>query len=164
MKTFIESAKCNTFENSLSDRLENYNIEEVGSYIFRFQGFSSFFVSGHFINFEVNECHTNRLFCNKIWQATKFTKKWFELVSEKQTLAPVKPDQLLIMDKWILSRLNKLVVTANASFQSYDFHVAVSALKTFLYYDFCDVYLVSDISFCRIFIPFIQVHFEQYFI
>lgn len=68
---------------------------------------------------------------------------WFKTVSEKQKISTITDYQLSVMDKWILSRLSKLVNTTNAALQSHDFHIAVTGLKTFLYHDFCDVYLVS---------------------
>lgn len=101
------------------------------------------FIADLYINFDVSECHANKLFCNKLWQATKFTKKWFQTVSETQHLPSIDVDEISIMDKWILSRLSKLVDTANRSLESHDFHVTVTALKDFLHHNFCDVYVVS---------------------
>lgn len=47
------------------------------------------------------------------------------------------------LDKWILSRLAHMVSEVNKALAASDFHVATSALKTFLYSEFCDFYLVS---------------------
>jgi len=47
------------------------------------------------------------------------------------------------VDKWILSRLAHMVSEVNKSLTASDFHIATSALKTFLYGEFCDFYLVS---------------------
>lgn len=55
--------------------------------------------------------------------------------------------KLLPMDRWILSRLSAMVETVDEAIGKYDFHVATGALKDFLYYDFCDVYLVSKSSY-----------------
>ncbi|KAJ8954030.1 hypothetical protein NQ318_004323 [Aromia moschata] len=119
-------------------------IPECGSDALRFT-LLSHNIKNHFINFDVNECHTNKLFCNKIWQATKFVRLWFDAVSEEQTLrnSDVAETPLSPMDKWILSRLSFMVDTVNEGLENFDFHVSTAALKNFLYYDFCDVYLVS---------------------
>lgn len=101
------------------------------------------FRAGHFINFDVPECHTNKLFCNKIWQATKFAKMWTEQVREAGNLVDVKMEKLGRMDRWILSRMTEMVDRVSHGIENYDFHVATSSLKNFLYYEFCDVYLVS---------------------
>lgn len=113
---------------------------QVSKYVTR-----SYFTA-HFINFDVRECQTNKYFCNKIWQATKFAKMWTEQVREAGNLSEVKPENLPNMDRWILSRMSDMVVRVNAAFENYDFNIATSCLKNFLYYDFCDVYLVSSID------------------
>lgn len=51
------------------------------------------------------------------------------------------------IDEWILSRLTKMVESANRGMANSDFHVVTAALKDFLYFDFCDVYLVSKLLF-----------------
>lgn len=48
------------------------------------------------------------------------------------------------MDHWILSRLSFLLATAKVEMEEFEFHRVTAALKQFLYYDFCDVYLVSN--------------------
>lgn len=101
------------------------------------------FLTDHFINFDVRECHTNRLFCNKLWQATKFTKLRTNQVDEVGNLTEVDFSSLPLMNKWILSRLSRMTDSVNEGIRTYDFHVATKALKDFLYYDFCDVFLVS---------------------
>ncbi|XP_018564087.1 valine--tRNA ligase-like [Anoplophora glabripennis] len=117
-------------------------IPECGSDALRFT-LMSHNVKNHFINFDVNECYTNKTFCNKIWQATKFVKLWFSNVSKGQDLREAEIDVrcLTLMDKWALSRLSFMVDTVNDGLRGYNFHVATAALKNFLYYDFCDVYL-----------------------
>ena len=47
------------------------------------------------------------------------------------------------LDKWILSRLAYMVSEVNKALAASDFHIATSTLKTFLYSEFCDFYLVS---------------------
>lgn len=97
------------------------------------------------INFDVTECHTNKLFGNKIWQATKFTLMWIDKVKQAQARdqfdSPVV--QLSLIDRWILSRLCRMLRKVQQGVESYDFYLATAALKNFLYYEFCDVYLVS---------------------
>lgn len=50
------------------------------------------------------------------------------------------------MDKWILSRLANTLVTIERSMDDFNFHIATTALKTFFYTNFCDVYLVNSID------------------
>lgn len=121
------------------------------------------YITGHIINFDISECHTNRLFCNKIWQATKFTKMWFKNVSESQNLPVVELHQLAVMDKWILSRLSDFVNAANTALESYDLNKGVCAIKNFLYNDFCDVYLVSDSRFKPFYETYCHLFFQLIF-
>lgn len=51
--------------------------------------------------------------------------------------------ELSKLDRWILSRLADMVSEVNKALGTSDFHFATSALKTFLYSEFCDFYLVS---------------------
>lgn len=92
----------------------------------------------------MEECKTNKFFGNKLWQATKFTNKWMETISLNQNVKQIEIETLGEMDKWILSKLSYMVDVLNESLHKFELHVATSALKNFLYYEFCDVYLVSD--------------------
>lgn len=82
------------------------------------------------------ECQTNKFFCNKVWQASKYI---LLMTSEKVSQ---KPTNMTIIDCWILSRLSLMVNIVNDAFTQRDFHKAIVAIKQFLYYEFCDFYLV----------------------
>jgi valyl-tRNA synthetase len=114
-------------------------IPECGTDALRFT-LCSHNVKNHFINFDVQECYTNKLFCNKIWQATRFTNSAMDKMAP-DSLKPTKFDELAVMDRWILSRLSHLVQVSKESLQMYDFHVTTASIKDFLYFNFCDVYL-----------------------
>uniref|UniRef100_A0A182T9B4 valine--tRNA ligase n=1 Tax=Anopheles maculatus TaxID=74869 RepID=A0A182T9B4_9DIPT len=105
-------------------------------------------VKNHFIHFNVQEAHTNKLFFNKIWQATRYTLGCTDrfggaLNGVDQTSEELRKqaEQLTLMDRWILSRLGRTVQQCREAFESYNFHLATAALKTFFYSNFCDVYL-----------------------
>ncbi|KAH1008567.1 hypothetical protein HUJ05_009112 [Dendroctonus ponderosae] len=102
-------------------------------------------VKSHVINFDVSECHTNKLFGNKIWQATKFTLLWTGKVSAAQGgFAHWGPSvELAPMDRWILSKLTQMLQAIEGAMEAHEFHGATAALKQFLYYEFCDVYLLE---------------------
>ncbi|XP_078041025.1 valyl-tRNA synthetase, mitochondrial isoform X2 [Augochlora pura] len=87
------------------------------------------------INFDMMECQTNKLFCNKVWQASKYV---ILVTSGKQCQ---KPKCLTIIDRWILNQLSIAVQATNDAFLQRDFHKAIASLKSFLYYQFCDLYL-----------------------
>lgn len=91
----------------------------------------------------MNECHTNKLFFNKIWQATKYTIQLHEKADLNPSHLPkeLKANALTEMDRWILSRLGGTVLQFNQAMNEYNFHLATAALKSFFYTNFCDVYL-----------------------
>jgi valyl-tRNA synthetase len=62
----------------------------------------------------------------------------------------ISQSELSKLDKWILSRLAHMVSEVNKALSALDLHIATSALKTFLYSDFCDFYLVSEYMCCGI--------------
>ncbi|KAL0810500.1 hypothetical protein ABMA28_010623 [Loxostege sticticalis] len=96
-------------------------------------------IKSHFVNFDVDMCHANKLFCNKIWQSVKYTQLSYNklsVIDEKIT-----DEDLTYFDKWILSRLTDMVDTINSNMDSYNFHLATKALRTLIYNEFCDVYL-----------------------
>lgn len=82
------------------------------------------------------ECQTNKFFLNKIWQAGKYVL----LMTSKQVYQ--EPTNMTIIDQWILSRLSLMINIVNDSFMQRDFHKAIASMKQFLYYEFCDFYLV----------------------
>ncbi|KAG5677754.1 hypothetical protein PVAND_007485 [Polypedilum vanderplanki] len=99
-------------------------------------------IKQHVINFDINDCITNKLFFNKIWQASKFAINYAETKNLKiYDMKNLKGIELSEIDFWILSRLGNTIETVSKSIENYNFHFATAALKTFFYNNFCDVYL-----------------------
>lgn len=123
------------------EKLFPNGIPECGTDALRFT-LLSHNIKSHFINFDANECHTNKLFFNKIWQATRFVvaahQKWSFEDSTHWT-----EKSLTTMDRWILSRLAQTVKIVDEAMNVYQFHIATAALRTFFYQNMCDVYLVK---------------------
>ncbi|XP_072386333.1 probable valine--tRNA ligase, cytoplasmic [Diabrotica undecimpunctata] len=130
------------FERCLQSQKKMFpqGIPECGSDALRFT-LVSHNIKNMYINFDVSECYTNKLFCNKIWQATKFTKHWFAEVSGRQELKTVDFDQLTDVDYWILSKLTFMIDKVIDGIEDFDFYICTNALKNFLYFEFCDIYL-----------------------
>lgn len=58
------------------------------------------------------------------------------------------PKTFTVIDQWILSRLSRLVETVNHELDDKNFYRAVSAIREFVHYEFCDYYVVSFIFKC----------------
>ncbi|TKR80167.1 hypothetical protein L596_014287 [Steinernema carpocapsae] len=95
---------------------------------------------GRDINLDVLRIEGYRRFCNKIWQATKFTM--MQLGADYKPEAEFKIcGKESTLDQWILSRLAEAVTTCNSGFEGYKFQEITTAIYHFWLYDFCDVYL-----------------------
>uniref|UniRef100_A0A182FGE6 Valine--tRNA ligase n=2 Tax=Anopheles albimanus TaxID=7167 RepID=A0A182FGE6_ANOAL len=131
-------------EKSLAGQRKMFpsGIPECGTDALRFT-LCSANVKNHFIHFNVQDAHTNKLFFNKIWQATRYTLGCLERfppnVASRQLQEQLASAPL--MARWILSRLASTVQACHDGFEGYNFHLATAALKTFFYSNLCDVYL-----------------------
>ena len=93
------------------------------------------------VSFDVTECQQNKFFCNKIWQVSKYV---LLMTSDD----PIKiPKTYTVIDQWILSRLSWMVETVNYELDQQNFYKAVTAIKEFIYYEFCDYYVVCTLIF-----------------
>jgi len=79
-------------------------------------------------------------FLRKFWNAFRFINmhiKDFKLtISEDEIKKNLNP-----MDKWILSKLNRLLAEVTYSIGSYNFANAVNKIQSFIWHDFCDEYI-----------------------
>ena len=112
------------------------------------------------LNVDVNFIYTCAAFCNKIWQATRFFLLAHERLQETETyhISEVEKmsnlawlhsnhGKLRLEDKWILSKYATTVKEVNENLEKRDFHLAVRALRSFLYSDLCDVYVEASKPF-----------------
>ncbi|MBQ2683086.1 MAG: valine--tRNA ligase [Thermoguttaceae bacterium] len=78
-----------------------------------------------------------RNFCNKLWNASRF------VMMNLEGYQPIKIDasQLLLEDRWILSRLAEVIQAVTASLESFRFSEAARALYDFAWDEFCSFYL-----------------------
>lgn len=100
-------------------------------------------IKSHFVDFDVNKCHANSRFFNKIWQATRYTITSHERFNlNVRDVVELEKLKLTDMDRYILSRLDNALRRINEAMNCYNLHIATGALKNFFYGDLCDVYLV----------------------
>jgi valyl-tRNA synthetase len=82
---------------------------------------------------------TYRNFANKIWNATRFSLLNSE--GAKVDHDSLMTADLVLADRWIISRLNRTATDLNKALEKYEFHTAVSLLYHFFWDDFCDWYI-----------------------
>lgn len=78
-----------------------------------------------------------RNFCNKLWNASRFAI----MNLEGYTSGPIAGTDLLLEDRWILSRLATTAKIINAELGEYRFDAATRALRDFTWNEFCDWYV-----------------------
>ncbi|MFC7545435.1 valine--tRNA ligase [Plantactinospora sp. GCM10030261] len=79
----------------------------------------------------------SRNFCNKLWNATRFA-----LMNGATTAGPLPdPADLGPVDRWILSRLQRVVAEADEQFEAYEFAKVCDTLYHFAWDDVCDWYV-----------------------
>ena len=92
---------------------------------------------GNDMRFYVEKCEAMRNFANKIWNASRFLM--MNLTVEDCTLPPL--EELELEDKWVLSRLNKLIRDVTANLDSYELGVASANVYDFIWDTYCDWYI-----------------------
>ncbi|MHA1777929.1 MAG: valine--tRNA ligase [Promethearchaeia archaeon] len=80
-------------------------------------------------------------FCNKIWQATRYVLGNIEQNESIISFKEIDTSLLQIPDRWILSKLNKLIQQVNEYMENYDYLRMTRELKNFFWADYCDWYL-----------------------
>ncbi|MBU4482681.1 MAG: valine--tRNA ligase [Actinobacteria bacterium] len=91
-----------------------------------------------------------RNFANKLWNASKFV---ISNLSESRNIDNINIDHLSLglWDRWILSRLNRVVKGVEKNLRKYNFSFASKLLNNFLWNDYCDWYIES--AKVRIYFP-----------
>jgi valyl-tRNA synthetase len=110
-------------------------IEEYGADALRFT-LGHIAVPGRDVFLSEERIAGSRHFCNKIWNASRFT------LMNLEGFRPEDVDETLLeytlADRWILSALNGLIETMDEYFEAYNFSEACRALYEFFWSDFCD--------------------------
>ncbi len=78
-----------------------------------------------------------RNFCNKLWNAARFVV----LNLEHYGPGAVKPDELKLEDRWILSRLSVVSAELTEQLDRYQLDGATRTLRDFVWNEFCDWYV-----------------------
>jgi len=81
-----------------------------------------------------------RNFANKIWNATRFVLSNLGLSAQAGQATWNLSNQATV-DKWIISRNNRLVADVNRLMESYQFGEAARQIQEFLWNEFCDWYI-----------------------
>jgi valyl-tRNA synthetase len=94
---------------------------------------------GSDVKLSVKRIEGYRHFCNKLWNAYRFLAG--HLREGEAGAAPVPEGDLILPDRWILTRLAEVTTEVTESLAAYRFNDAASVLYQFLWHEYCDWYL-----------------------
>ena len=83
-----------------------------------------------------------RNLCNKLWNASKFATMMLEKTPPSGSL-PLDPEELTLIDRWMISRVVDATNKINTALRSYMFKDYADTLYDLFWRDFCDWYLES---------------------
>ena len=132
-------------------------IEKYGADSLRFSVISGT-TMGNDIRYMPEKLEQASNFANKIWNAAKFIT--MNLVDDKDIIDFSKnvynndtkkynSDLLKVEDRWILTKLEKLVSEVTQNIENYDLGIALDKIYNFLWNEFCDWYI--EISKTRLY-------------
>ncbi|AEO08155.1 valine--tRNA ligase [Buchnera aphidicola] len=90
------------------------------------------------IKWDMNRLKGYRNFCNKLWHASRF------VINNTQNHQFIKfnmNDDMILVNKWILIKLNHTIKLYRQSLDTYRFDIASNILYDFIWNIFCDWYL-----------------------
>ena len=90
---------------------------------------------GNDMRFYYERVEAARNFANKVWNASRFIM----MNMEGKTIT--KPEAFEPADKWIISKLNRLVKEVTDNMDSFELGIAVQKVYDFIWDEFCDWYI-----------------------
>jgi len=91
---------------------------------------------GNDMRFYNERVEASRNFANKIWNASRFV-----LMNLDDNASDKLPEILELEDKWIISKLNDLVVEVTKDLDKFELGIAVQKLYDFIWDELCDWYI-----------------------
>ncbi|HET91989.1 MAG TPA: valine--tRNA ligase [Chloroflexi bacterium] len=92
------------------------------------------------MNLDQRRLEGARNFANKVWQAARFVL----MNSADSDRLDLAFDGVQLADRWILSRLNRLIESVTRLFESYQYGEAGRQIHDFLWSEYCDWYLEAS--------------------
>jgi valyl-tRNA synthetase len=143
-----EGQKMSKSKGNVIDPLEV--MEEYGTDAVRFT-LAIMAAPGTDISLSQDKMLSYRAFANKIWNAARFVllnleslrsrmSRGFSIDSAATTFA-TKKNELTLIDRWILSRLNSIINLINQALEEFRFHEASHELYHFFWHELCDWYI-----------------------
>ncbi len=95
---------------------------------------------GNDMRFYYERVEAARNFANKVWNASRFIMMNMASFTEKGREI-TEPEALEPVDKWIISRLNRLTKEVTENMDGFELGIAVQKVYDFIWDEFCDWYI-----------------------
>ena len=118
-------------------------IEKYGSDALRYTQLTSS-TPGLDMNLDPRRLESARNFTNKIWQAARFVLSNLDTGYSMLDIDQSLISNLDLADRWILSRLNRLVQNVTRLFENYQYGEAGRQIHDFLWGEYCDWYIEAS--------------------
>ena len=115
-------------------------IEKYGADSMRFSVISGT-TMGNDIKYMPEKLEQASNFANKIWNAAKFILMSISPKEEILNYEISTDKELNLSDKWIVSKLNRLIKEITENIEKYDLGVALDKIYSFVWNDFCNWYI-----------------------
>lgn len=112
-------------------------IEQFGADTLRFTLISTS-VPGNDMRLHQERFEAIRNFCNKVWNASRFTLMNLEDFDSESF---IPEENYSLADRWIISRFQQTLKEVNSFMERYDFGAAAKLIYEFLWNEFCDWYI-----------------------
>ena len=123
----ITTATRNQFPNGIA----SYGTDSLR---FTFCSLASF---NRELRFDMTRMDSHRNFCNKLWNAARYVL----IHTQESPVTIPNPEAYSIVDRWIWSRLQALIVTVEQQIHQYRFDWLAKTLYEFVWNEYCDWYL-----------------------
>ena len=96
------------------------------------------------MNLDTRRLEGARNFANKIWQAARFVLMNVSEEDAEGFRSPVESGEMSLADRWILTRLSRLIGRVNRLFESHQVGEAGRQINDFLWTEYCDWYIEAS--------------------
>ena len=137
MHGLVRDAQGRKMSKSLGNGIDPLEIiDTYGADSLRFTLASSI-SPGNDMRFSDDKITASRNFTNKLWNAARFI-----LMNDTSNIRPdTLPDELLLEDRWILSKLQTLIQEVTENLENFDLGIAANKVYDFTWDVFCDWYI-----------------------
>ena len=92
---------------------------------------------GNDMRFSYSKVEASRNFANKVWNASRFIM----MNMEGKNITKPSEDELWPVDRWVLSKLNKVIREVTDNMEKFELGIAVQKVYDFIYDVLCDWYI-----------------------